>query len=110
LSILQITSPIAVELVIISIDLNVLARSPPGTTVAGLWLIPTLNPVGHQFTKFMVFFDLIVATAALTSLGTTSPLYIRQQAMYFPAVGEQPTIIFAGSKTAEESSYVVKVS
>ena len=26
----------------------------------------------------------LVATSAFTSLGTTSPLYINQQAMYFP--------------------------
>merc|ERR1712166_540513 len=29
----------------------------------------------------------MVATAALTSFGTTSPLYIKQQAMYFPCLG-----------------------
>ena len=66
--------------------------------------MPTLKPVGHQLTKFIVLLDLIVATAALTSLGTTSPLYMRQHAMYLPAVGEQPTIILAGSNTADESS------
>merc|ERR1712151_458087 len=43
----------------------------------------------------------MVATAALTSLGTTSPLYIRQQAMYFPCLGSHLAIMDAGSK--EES-------
>ena len=38
----------------------------------------------HQSTNWMVLFVLMVATAALTSLGTTSPRYIRQHAMYFP--------------------------
>ena len=37
---------------------------------------------------------------ALTSPGTTSPLYNRQQAMYFPKRGSHLTIWFAGSKTA----------
>merc|ERR1719350_356427 len=40
----------------------------------------------------------MVATAALTSLGTTSPLYIRQQAMYFPWRGSHLAIMEAGSK------------
>ena len=43
-----------------------------------------LNPVGHQSTNWIVRLVLMVATAALTSLGTTSPRYIRQQAMYLP--------------------------
>lgn len=34
----------------------------------------TLNPVGHQSTNWIVLFVLIVAIAAFTSLGTTSPL------------------------------------
>ena len=45
-----------------------------------------------------VLFVLIVAMAALTSLGTTSPLYIMQQAMYFPCLGSHFAIIDAGSK------------
>merc|ERR1719188_1823892 len=40
----------------------------------------------------------MVATEALTSLGTTSPLYIRQQAMYFPCLGSHLAIMAAGSK------------
>lgn len=34
----------------------------------------TLKPVGHQSTNWIVRFVLMVATAELTSLGTTSPL------------------------------------
>merc|ERR1711916_141334 len=41
----------------------------------------------------------MVAMAALTSLGTTSPRYSLQQAMYFPGRGSHLTIWFAGSKT-----------
>merc|ERR1712032_1448694 len=39
----------------------------------------------------------MVATAALTSFGTTSPLYMRQQAMYFPCLGSHLAIMEAGS-------------
>ncbi len=46
--------------------------------------ILTLNPVGHQSTNWMVLEVLMAAMAALTSLGTTSPRYSRQTAMYFP--------------------------
>ena len=46
--------------------------------------MPHLKPVGHQSTNWMVRLVLMVATAALTSLGTTSPRYIRQHAMYLP--------------------------
>merc|ERR1712110_465345 len=77
-----------------------LARSPPGTTVGGWWLIPTLKPVGHQSTNWMLLLVLMVAMAALTSLGTTSPLYRRQQAMYLPWRGSHFTIWLAGSKQA----------
>ncbi|KAB2032070.1 hypothetical protein ERO13_D05G323333v2 [Gossypium hirsutum] len=59
--------------------------------------MPHLNPVGHQSTNWMVLLVLIVATAAFTSLGTTSPLYIKQQAMYFPWRGSHLAIIEAGS-------------
>ncbi|TYI68862.1 hypothetical protein E1A91_D08G115400v1 [Gossypium mustelinum] len=59
--------------------------------------MPHLNPVGHQSTNWMVILVLIVATAAFTSLGTTSPLYIKQQAMYFPWRGSHLAIIEAGS-------------
>ena len=44
----------------------------------------TLNPVGHQSTNWMDRLVLMEAMAALTSLGTTSPRYNMQQAMYFP--------------------------
>ena len=47
-----------------------LARSPPGTTVGGWLLMPTLKTVGHQSTNWIVRFVLIVATAAFTSFGT----------------------------------------
>jgi hypothetical protein len=47
----------------------------------------------------MVLLVLIVAIAALTSFGTTSPLYIIEQAIYFPCLGSHLTIIDAGSKT-----------
>merc|ERR1719350_870602 len=43
----------------------------------------------------------MVATAALTSFGTTSPLYMRQQAMYFPCLGSHFAIIDAGSNAEE---------
>jgi hypothetical protein len=43
----------------------------------------------------------MVATEALTSLGTTSPLYIKQQAIYFPCLGSHLTIIDAGSNADE---------
>jgi biotin synthase-related radical SAM superfamily protein len=39
---------------------------------------------GMEEGDWMVLFVLIVAMAALTSFGTTSPLYNIQQAMYFP--------------------------
>merc|ERR1712166_247827 len=39
----------------------------------------------------------MVATAALTSFGTTSPLYMRQQAMYFPCLGSHLAIMEAVS-------------
>merc|ERR1712224_787807 len=66
----------------------------------GWWLVvePHLKPVGDQSTNWIVRFVLIVATAAFTSLGTTSPRYIKQQAMYLPWRGSHLTIIEAGSK------------
>ena len=60
--------------------------------------MPTLKPVGHQSTNWMVLFVLMVAMAALTSLGTTSPRYIIEQAMYFPCLGSHLAIMLAGSK------------
>jgi len=50
-----------------------LARSPPGTQAAASLQIPSLKAVGHQSTIWIVFLVLMVATAAWTSFGTTSP-------------------------------------
>merc|ERR1711981_1386864 len=61
--------------------------------------MPHLKPVGLQSTNWIVRFVLIVATAASTSLGTTSPRYIMQHAIYFPCRGSHLTIIDAGSNT-----------
>ena len=61
--------------------------------------MPHLKPVGHQSTNWIVRLVLIVATEALTSLGTTSPRYMRQQAMYLPWRGSHLVIMPAGSKT-----------
>src|ERR1700731_1590134 len=57
-----------------------LARSPPGICAGGSLQIPSLKPVGHQSTNWIVRFVLMIATAALTSLGTTSPRYNKAQA------------------------------
>ena len=46
----------------------------------------------------MVRLVLMVATEALTSLGTTSPRYMRQHAMYLPWRGSHLAIMDAGSK------------
>jgi hypothetical protein len=46
----------------------------------------------------MVLLVLMVAIEALTSFGTTSPLYNKEQAMYFPCLGSHLAIIEAGSK------------
>jgi len=46
----------------------------------------------------MVLLVLMVAMAALTSFGTTSPLYIMEQAMYLPCLGSHLAIMLAGSK------------
>ena len=62
--------------------------------------MPHLKPVGAQSTNWIVRFVLIVATAALTSLGTTSPRYIRQHAMYLPWRGSHLAIMLAGSNAA----------
>merc|ERR550514_2070456 len=86
-SIRENTSAMAVVLLIMQTALITFARSPPGTTV------------GDQSTNWMVRLVLIVATAAFTSFGTTSPRYIMQQAMYFPCRGSHFTIIEAGSNT-----------
>eukprot|EP00969_Alexandrium_andersonii_P195389 8631630-Alexandrium_andersonii.AAC.1 len=47
----------------------------------------------------MVRFVLMVAMAAFTSLGTTSPRYIMQHAMYLPWRGSHLTYKDEGSKT-----------
>lgn len=60
-----------------------------------------MNPVGHQSTNWIVLFVLIYATEALTSFGTTSPLYIKQQAIYLPCLGSHFAIIDTGSKAVE---------
>ena len=62
--------------------------------------MPTLKPVGHQSTNSMDRLVLMVAMAALTSLGTTSPRYSIQQAMYLPWRGSHLTIWLLGSKQA----------
>jgi hypothetical protein len=54
-------------------DRETLAVSPPGTSSGGWLQIPSLKPVGHQSTNWMVLLVLIEAMAALQSLGTTSP-------------------------------------
>jgi len=59
--------------------------------------MPHLKPVGHQSTNWIVRLVLMVATAALTSLGTTSPRYMRQHAMYLPWRGSHLAIMDAGS-------------
>jgi uncharacterized membrane protein YraQ (UPF0718 family) len=46
----------------------------------------------------MVLLVLMVAIAALTSFGTTSPLYIMEQAIYLPGLGSHLAIMLAGSK------------
>merc|ERR1711934_1072373 len=58
----------------------------------------------------MVRFVLIVATAAFTSLGTTSPRYIKHVAIYFPWRGSHFAIIDAGSKHAEVISATLSCS
>ncbi len=62
-------------------------------------MMPTLKPVGAQSTNCTVALVLMTATAALTSLGVTSPRYIRQQAMYLPWRGSHLTIELLGSNT-----------
>ena len=72
--------------------------------------MPTLNPVGHQSTNWMVRLVLMVAMAELTSFGTTSPRYSRQQDMYLPCRGSHLTIWLAGSKQALVISETVNCS
>mmetsp|Transcript_152351 Transcript_152351/g.369996 ORF Transcript_152351/g.369996 Transcript_152351/m.369996 type:complete len:204 (+) Transcript_152351:697-1308(+) len=93
------TAAMAVVLLIMHTARWTLARSPPGTTAGGWLLMPTLKAVGHQSTNWMVRFVLMETMDAFTSFGTTSPRYIRQQAMYLPWRGSHLTIMFAGSNT-----------
>lgn len=72
----------------------------------------TLKPVGHQSTNCMVLLVLMEAIAALTSLGTTSPLYSMQHAMYLPCRGSHFTIcvrnfiyVYIVMKTAADVSF-----
>lgn len=60
--------------------------------------MPTLNPVGHQSTNWIVVLFLIVVIAWFTSFGTTSPRYSTQAAMYFPSRGSMFSVRFSGSK------------
>jgi len=46
----------------------------------------------------MVLLVLMVAIEALTSFGTTSPLYNIEQAIYLPCLGSHLAIMEAGSK------------
>ena len=75
--------------------------------------MPHLKPVGHQSTNWMVRLVLMVATDALTSLGTTSPRYIRQHAMYLPwrgshlrgaRRGDQPAVQAMHPKSQQSST------
>ena len=93
------TPAMAVVLDIMQTERCTLATSPPGTTVGGWLLMPTLKPGGPQSTNWMVRLDLMVTMDAFTSLGTTSPRYIMQHAMYLPWRGSHLTIMLAGSKT-----------
>jgi len=79
----------------------------------------TLKPVGHQSTNWIVRLVLMLATAACTSLGTTSPRYNKQQAtarntkssicyqetydnsLYLPSLGSHFTIWLPFSKQAK---------
>ena len=94
-----------------------------GSKVAhGSLQIPSLKPVGHQSTNWIVRLVLMVATAAFTSFGTTSPrsahgisiltsrwgtkgdLHRSAQAMYLPVRGSHLTIWLLGSKHEKVSS------
>lgn len=68
--------------------------------------IYTLKPVGHQSTNWIVRLLFIEAMAPLTSLGTTSPRYSRQTAMYFPLRGSH----FLIQRKREEINFLVLVN
>ena len=67
------TSPIAVLFDSMQRDLVETAKSLFGGTTGSLWLMPTLNPVGHHDTNWTLLIILTSAMAALTSFGRTSP-------------------------------------
>lgn len=71
-------------------------------------VIFTLNPVGHQSTNSMFFLNSMAANALLTSLGTTSPRYNKQQPMYLPVRGSHFTIWFNWSNFIENGLEVEK--
>ena len=62
---------------------------------------PTLKPVGHQSTNWIVRLVLMLATAACTSLGTTSPRYNRQQ-----ATAKNNLSVICRQKTYDNSLYL----
>ena len=62
----------------------------------------TLKPVGHQSTNWIVRLVLILAIEALTSLGTTSPRYNRQQAMYLPKIS---TLVISWKHVQGKNNY-----
>jgi hypothetical protein len=64
-----------------------------------LLLMLTLKPVGHQSTKFTVSLVRTAAAEVMASLGVTSPLYMSEQAMYFPREGSQLAMVLPGWKT-----------
>lgn len=72
-----------------------LLHNPPNPSI----LLNLLSWFTYQSTNCTVRLVLIVATAALTSLGTTSPRNIKQQAIYFPCLGSHLAIMLAGSNT-----------
>lgn len=75
-----------------------LGEVAPGTLAGGSLQMPSLKPVGHQSTNWIVRLVLMAATAELTSLGTTSPRYRSAHAMYLPWRGSHLTIWLFGSK------------
>mmetsp|Transcript_9964 Transcript_9964/g.23845 ORF Transcript_9964/g.23845 Transcript_9964/m.23845 type:complete len:218 (+) Transcript_9964:122-775(+) len=94
------TSAMAVVLLSMHTARRTGAMSPLGTAAGALWLMPHLKPVGDQSTNWMLRLPLTAATAAFTSLGTTSPRYMRHVAMYLPWRGSHLAIMAAGSNAA----------
>ena len=58
----------------------------------------TLKPVGIQFTKWQSFLILILAIAALTSVGVTAPRHSKQQAINKPDL-RMCVVIFSRSRS-----------